>query len=457
MTEESDPRDAALASEGETASAIADSDADRNYGPFSALRHRNYRLFWIGQLVSLTGTWMQNVAQGWLIAKLAASGGVNPEAATAWYLGLISTCGNLPVLFGALIGGVVADRVDKRRLIIGTQSVMMLTALVLSALTAADVVRIWHVLVMAVVLGCATAFDLPARQAFVVDMVGKEDLGGAVALNSGLFNGARAIGPAITGALLVMHVSLAVCFLLNGLSFLAVIAGLLMMEVPPRRLAVSDKHVLQTIREGLAYVRHTRTVRRVLIFVGAFGTFAFSFNVLLPAFVRFYLAPGLAHDFGLQGSKYGMLESVRGTAALLAAITTATLARRRMQARLIVIGAIGSTVGLVIFSMQRSLLPAYISIAFVQFCFVLCFASSQTLVQLEVPDHLRGRVMSIYVLLMTGLAPVGSMTAGSVAHAYNTPIAIRAGVIIALALTTLGLGADIFHRRHGKMVGSVGA
>ena len=455
MTEEFDPRDPALAKQGE--SVEAESVPDRNLGPFSALRHRNYRLFWIGQLISVSGSWMQTVAQGWLIAKLAASSGVNAEAATAWYLGLISACGNLPILFGALLGGVVADRVDKRRLIIGTQTVMMLTALVLSVLTATDVVRIWHVLVMAVVLGCATAFDLPARQAFIVDMVGKDDLGGAVALNSGLFNSARMIGPAITGVLLAAHASLAICFLLNGLSFLAVIAGLMKMEVPPHRIAVSDKHVLQTIREGLGYVRHTRTVRRVLIFVGAFGTFAFSFNVLLPAFVRFYLVPGLAHDFGLQGSKYGMLESVRGIGALAAAITTASVAKRGVHAKLIVLGAIGSTVGLVIFSMQRSLVPAYISIAFVSFCFVLCFASSQTLVQLEVPDYLRGRVMSIYVLLMTGLAPIGSLTAGTVAHAYNTPIAIRAGVVLALVLTALGVGADVFHHRHGKMAGSEGA
>ncbi|HEY3413233.1 MAG TPA: MFS transporter [Armatimonadota bacterium] len=453
MTGESDPRQPALAEE----SQAADTVAGHNYGPFSALRHRNYRLFWFGQLISVSGSWMQTVAQGWLIAKLAASSGANPEAATAWYLGLISACGNLPVLFGALLGGVVADRVDKRRLIIGTQAVMMITALVLSLLTATDVVRIWHVLVMAVVLGCATAFDLPARQAFIVDMVGKEDLGGAVALNSGLFNSARMIGPAITGALLAAHASLAVCFLANGLSFLAVIASLMMMEVPTHRVTVSDQHVIQTIREGLGYVRHTPAVRRVLIFVAAFGTFAFSFNVLLPAFVRFYLARNLANDFGLQGSKYGMLESVRGIGALAAALTAATLAKRRMQAKLIVFGAIGSTIGLIVFSMQRSLLPAYISIAFVSFFFVLCFASSQTLVQLEVPNHLRGRVMSIYVLLMTGLSPIGSLMAGSLAHTFNTPFAIRAGVILGIVLTGLGLGAELFHRRQGKMVGSSGA
>lgn len=428
-----------------------------NLGPFAALRHRNYRLFWVGQLVSVTGTWMQSIAQGWLIAKLAGAHAADPQAATAWYAGIIGTCGSLPILFGALFGGVVADRVDKRRLIIGTQTVMMLCAFVLCALDATGVVQIWHVMVLAVVLGFATAYDLPARQALVVDMVEREDLGGAVALNSGLFNGARMIGPAVTGFLLAIHASLALCFFINGLSFLAVIAGLTQMRLPPTVRRPRDTHVLKTISEGLAYVRHAPTVRRVMIFVGSFGTFAFSFNVLLPAFVRFYLARGLMHDFDLQGSKYGVLESVRGIGAFSAALITASLARRGMQSRMIVIGAVGCTLGLVIFSMMRSLIPAYIAIAFVSFFFVLCFASSQTLVQLEVPDHLRGRVMSLYVLLMNGTGPIGSMTAGAVAHSFGTPVAIRTGVFLALGLTAIGIGGDALHRRHGKMVGADGA
>lgn len=428
-----------------------------NPGPFAALRHRNYRLFWIGQLVSVTGTWMQSIAQGWLIAKLAGAHAVDPQGATAWYAGLIGTCGSLPILFGALFGGVLADRVDKRRLIILTQTVMMLCAFVLCALVATGVVQIWHVMVLAVILGLATAYDLPARQALVVDMVEREDLGGAVALNSGLFNGARMIGPAVTGLLLMIHASLAVCFFINGLSFLAVIAGLTQMRLPPTVRKPRDTHVLRTISEGLGYVRHAPAVRRVMIFVGSFGTFAFSFNVLLPAFVRYYLAPELMRSFDLQGSRYGLLESVRGVGALAAALLTANLARRGMQSRLIVIGAIGCTSGLVVFSMMRSLIPAYIVIAFVSFCFVLCFASSQTLVQLEVPDHLRGRVMSLYVLLMNGTGPIGSMTAGAVAHSFGTPVAIRTGVFLAVGLTAFGIGAETLHRRHGKMVGSDGA
>jgi MFS family permease len=264
------------------------------------------------------------------------------------------------------------------------------------------------------------------------------------------------IGPAMTGMLLALHVSLAVCFFINGLSFLAVIAGLMQMRLPPTVHKPRDEQVFKTILEGLAYVRHAPTVRRVLIFVGAFGTFAFSYNVLLPAFVRFYLARDLMHNFDLQGSKYGALESARGIGAFIAAITAATLAKRRLQARLILIGATGWTIGLLVFSMMRSLVPAYIVIACVAFSFVLCLSSAQTLVQLHVPDHLRGRVMSVYVLLNNGTAPIGSIMAGAVAKSFGTPVAIRTGVFLALALTTVGIGAEALHRHHGKTAGSAG-
>lgn len=427
----------------------------RRLGPLNPLRHRNYRLFWAGQLVSLTGTWVQSVAQGWLIAQLADPSGAHGQGITVWYLGIVSAAGSLPILFGALFGGVMADRVEKRRLIMVTQTIMMLCAFTLAGLVATHVVQIWHVITLAVVLGCATAFDLPTRQAFVVEMVGKEDLAGAVALNSGLFNAARMMGPAITGLMLAAHVSIAACFAINGLSFLAVIAGLWQMRMPPARVVKSNEHVFQTIREGLSYARHAPQVRRVLIFVGAFGTFAFSFNVLLPAFVRYYLAPGL--DPAIQARSYGLLESVRGIGALAGAITAATLATRKLQRTLMIIGAVGSTGGLIAFSMMHALLPAYITMAFVSMSFVLCFSSANTLVQMNVPDHLRGRVMSLYVLLFSGTTPFGSFLAGSVAKAFGTPVAIRTGGFAAVAIVAIGALAEIRRGRHGKMVGSTGA
>ncbi|HEY3266101.1 MAG TPA: MFS transporter [Armatimonadota bacterium] len=418
-------------------------EAQRLRSPFAPLRHRNYRLFWAGQLVSVTGSWVQSVAQGWLIARLADPSGTHGEAAAGWYLGLVGAAGTLPVLFGALFGGVVADRVEKRRLIMATQAVMMLCAFTLAALTFTHVVRIWHVMALAACLGTATAFDLPARQAFVVEMVGREDLSGAVALNSSLFNAARMVGPAITGALMAARVSLSVCFLLNGLSFLAVIFGLRQMVLPPTERVQMDDNVLSTIMEGIGYARHNRSVRRILTFVAAFGTFAFSFNVLLPAFVRYYIVPGLPE--GIQGRSYGLIESVRGVGALAGALTMASLARGGQQRKMLVAGAIGSSIGLVAFSLTRSVLSAYVVIMLVAYCFVCCFASCQTLIQMEVPNELRGRVMSLYVLLFTGLTPIGSLTAGSLARHYDAPTAMRAGVYISLVILAVAALAELRH------------
>lgn len=414
-------------------------------GPFRPLRHRNYRLFWFGQLVSVTGTWVQSVAQAWLVASLADPTGTRGPGEAGWYLGMVATCGSLPILFGALFGGAVADRVSKRRLLMITQTVMMACAFTLALLTATGYVRIWHVMLTAATLGLATAFDLPARQSFVVEMVGKDDLGGAVALNSSLFNAARLVGPAITGFLLAARVPIAICFALNGLSYVAVLVGLSRIDLPAVRHVSSDQRMLDTLREGLSYVRGAPYIRRILMLVGAFGAFAYSFNVLMPAFVRYFLVPDWPAPE--QARAFGMMESVRGMGALAAALTVASLARRGAQTRLLVFGATVSLGGLLLFSTMRSLYPAYAVIALVSFAFVCCNASANTLVQMAVPDAMRGRVMSLYVLLMNGTGPAGAIMAGAVAKGFGAPAAIRAGVWLTLAVFGAGLLAERLRRR----------
>ena len=310
--------------------------APRRPGAFRALGNRNFRLFWVGQLISLIGTWAQSLAQGWLIvllvdpvaSQLLRHGGSavgsaqgnhssSVEAAANFYSGWVNFAGGLPIFLFTLLAGVVADRVDKRKMLLVTQSGLILCALGLGILVAEGRVQIWQVLIFAALSGLFAAFDMPTRQSFVAEMVGKEDLPSAVALNSSIFNAARALGPAVAGLLLAARVSLGAAFLGNAFLSLAVIASLLLIRVPPRsaeaRAAKADnslRGVWASTREGFVYVKNTPTVRNLVILVGSFGVFAFSFNVLIPVFVRYTLLPHSSD--ATQVKAFGFMETVRG-------------------------------------------------------------------------------------------------------------------------------------------------
>lgn len=431
----------------------------RKLGAFRALSIRNFRLFWIGQLISLIGTWAQSLAQGWLIVLLvdpvasqllrhgsavgSSPGSHSPdvEAAANFYSGWVNFAGGLPIFLFTLFAGVVADRVDKRKLLLVTQSGLILSALGLGTLAAAGTVKIWHVLFFAAVSGLFAAFDMPTRQSFVAEMVGKEDLPSAVALNSSIFNAARALGPAVAGLLLAARVSIGAAFLGNAFLSLAVIAGLLMIRVPPR---VADRKVTKadntlrgvwaSTREGFEYVRNTPTVQNLVILVGSFGVFAFSFNVLIPVFVRYTLLPD-ASD-ALQVKSFGFMETVRGVGALGGALTVAVLGNAHRQRNMLITGSLLATLLLIVFGLSRTLWLAYATMAIVSYGFVLCFATSNTLMQIHVPDHLRGRVMSIYTLMFIGTIPFGSLFAGWLAKYIGAPPTIVIFAVISL-LTTL--------------------
>ena len=431
----------------------------RKLGAFRALSNRNFRLFWIGQLISLIGTWAQSLAQGWLIVLLvdpvasqllrhggsavgAAQGNHSPdvEAAANFYSGWVNFAGGLPIFLFTLLAGVVADRVDKRKMLLVTQSGLIFCALGLGILAAEGIVQIWQVLFFAAVSGLFAAFDMPTRQSFVAEMVGKEDLPSAVALNSSIFNAARALGPAVAGLLLAAQVSIGAAFLGNAFLSLAVIAGLLLIRVAPRRTVDKPKAdntlrgVWASTREGFSYVKNTPTVRNLVILVGSFGVFAFSFNVLIPVFVRYTLLPH-ASD-AVQVKSFGFMETVRGVGALGGALTVAVLGNARRQRPMLMIGSLLATVLLVVFGFSRSLWLAYATMAIVSYGFVLCFATSNTLMQLHVPDALRGRVMSIYTLMFIGTIPFGSLFAGWLAKYIGAPSTIVICAVISL-LTTL--------------------
>lgn len=379
---------------------------------FAALRHRNFRLFFVGQLVSLTGTWMQNTAQGWLVYKLTGS---------KVLLGTVAAVGSLPMLLLSVWGGSVADRHPKRTVVLWTQTVMMVLAFAFAALVGMDWIRPWHILVLAALGGASMAFDMPARQAFMVEMTNKEDLMNAVSLNSSIVNGARVVGPAVAGFLMA-HVGLTVCFLLNGLSFVAVIVGLLLMRLPkfvrPSHLSSTRHHVI----EGFAYVAKHRRVRILLLLFGVVGVFGWSYSVLLPAYA--------ADILGVGERGYGALLSANGLGALAGALTVATYGRR-ISARVLILG------GLCLFSAMLVCLAVLRWYPLVLCCMavggwgmLLYFSTTNTLIQTSVSDHMRGRVMGIWALVFGGMMPVGGLEAGFLSQAVGVPWAVSIGALV---------------------------
>lgn len=379
---------------------------------FAALKHRNFRLFFMGQLVSLIGSWMQSTAQGWLVYQLTGS---------KVMLGSVAAAGALPMLIFSVWGGSLADRYSKRTVMLFTQSVMMLLAFAFAALMWSGHIQPWHILLLAASGGMAMAFDVPARQAFTVEMTSREDLMNAVSLNSSIFNGARIVGPAVAGFLMA-HVGMIWCFLLNGLSFIAVIIGLLMMRlprfVPPAEMGSTGRHMI----DGFVYVAGHRPARVMLLLVGVVGIFGWSYSVLLPAY-----ATDILH-VGERG--YGALLSANGFGALLGALTVATYGNR-VEPRLMILG------GLWMFSVMLLLLAvvqwfplALVCLAVGGWGMLLFFSRANTLIQTSVTDEMRGRVMGIWALVFGGMMLVGGIESGLLSQAVGVPWTIVVGALV---------------------------
>jgi MFS family permease len=398
-----------------------------------ALRHRNYRLFWTGQLVSLIGTWMQTVAQAWLVLTLSDN---DPLA-----LGLISVAQFLPTTLFSLFTGVLADRYSKYKIIIITQITAMLLAITLGVLTATGAVQLWHIYLCAAGLGIVNAFDMPTRQSFVPEMVGKEDLMNAVALNSTIFNGARVAGPAVAGLLIgvgerifnstLAGVSLAVW--LNALSYVAVLIGLSRIKTAELHLSqkpLNQGTVFSNLKEGLLYIKNTPTVLSLIMIIGMVGTFGFNFNVWIPVLSREYL------KVGAEG--YGILMGGFGFGAFAGALWLAMSSKqpelRRIMTAVAFFGAFLMLVGVS-------------GIYFVSLALMVCAglamiranASSNTLIQMTTPDHLRGRVMSVYLLVFAGTAPLGSLFMGGLGNWLGTPVSMLIGGLMVMLSVPLVL------------------
>ena len=380
----------------------------RLHAALRSLRARNYRLFISGQLISLIGTWMQTVAQAWLIYRLTGS---------AALLGLIGFAAQIPVFVLAPLGGVIADRVNRHRVLIATQTSMMVLALMLAALTLSSRVAVWEVFTLAALLGVANAFDIPARQAFVAEMVEREDLANAIALNSSMVNGARIVGPAIAG-LVVAAVGEGWCFLINGLSYVAVLAALLRMHVKPSGAPSSMPSAWDSIVEGFAFAWQKTPVRALLLLLGLVSLMGMPYSVLMPIFAEEILHGG--------PDSYGLLMSASGVGALAAAATLTVRKSVRGLGRWVALSAAGFGVCLIGFSVSRALWLSALLLVPAGFCMMMEMASSNTLIQSMVPDRLRGRVMAVYSMMFMGMAPLGALMAGALAQ----PLGARATVVI---------------------------
>jgi MFS family permease len=373
-----------------------------------ALQYHNFQLFFSGQLISLIGTWMQNLAQAWLVYRITGS---------MVQLGGITFCSQIPIFLLSPVGGIVADRYSRHRVVITTQTLSMLLALVLSALTLTNTVKIWHIYLLAGMLGAVNAFDIPARQAFIVDMVARQDLMNAIALNSSMFNASRVVGPAIAG-ILVAWIGEGWCFFANGISYIAVIVGLLLMHVE-RHEHVDRGSPVANLVEGFRFVFQNSPIHALLILVGITSIAGTPFQVLMPVFADRILHGG--------PKALGWLTGCAGVGALFAALL---LASRRTLKGLSVWVASSATafgIGLIIFSSLRTYVLSAASLVPVGFAVMLQMGSTNTLIQSMVPDQLRGRVMSVYSMVMMGMAPFGGLISGLVADRLGAPMTVAIG------------------------------
>jgi MFS family permease len=388
-----------------------------------ALRHRNFQLFFSGQLISLVGTWMQTVAQSWLVYKLTGSG---------LLLGSVGFASQIPVFLFAPLGGITADRSNRQRVVIATQVASMILALVLAALTLTHRVTVKEIFVLAALLGVVNAFDIPGRQAFLVDMVGKEDLMNAIALNSSMFNGARVVGPAVAGVL-VARLGEGWCFFANGVSYIAVIVGLLMMNVHAPARASAHTSPFEHVMEGFRFVSKTAPIRALLLLLGVVSVTGMPYVVLMPIFADRILHRGGQELASLIGShdlgavRLGILMGAAGVGALLGALTLAMRSGVKGLGTWVSMCCAGFGVSLILFAFSTSFWLSVLLLLPVGYFIMLQMASSNTLIQAMVPDALRGRTMAVYSMMFMGLAPVGALLGGALSDRLGAPSTVAIG------------------------------
>jgi MFS family permease len=396
-----------------------------NVERFSALYHRDFRLFWFGQLISLSGTWMHSVAQGWLVYSLTKS---------PFYLGIVATASTLPILLFTLIGGIVADRFRKRDLIILTQVLSIAPPLMLGILTDLNVITVYQVILLAIFLGTVNAFDMPARQSFVIEMVGKEHLLNAIALNSAAFNGARMIGPVVAG-FVIAYLGLPACFYLNAVSFIAVIIALSRIKVKGES-KVASKGFFRELPEGIQFIKKQRDILYAIVLIAIFSLFGIPYMSFLPVFAE--------EVFGAGAKGLGFLVSATGIGAFSAAIIIALKGNIENKWRYMSAAGLCFSLSLFAVSISKVFWVSLILLAFAGWGIVSFLATANSFIQLSTTDNLRGRVMSVYTLVFLGFVPIGSSIIGITADSIGTINAVAISSVICL------IGAIMFSIKHLK-------
>lgn len=392
-----------------------------------ALNHRNFQLFFSGQMISLVGTWMDSIAEAWLVYRLTGS---------SLLLGTVAFASQIPVFLLAPIGGMVADRWNRQRIVIATQASSMVLAGILAVLTLTHRVTVWEIIVLAALMGAVNAFDIPARQAFLVDMVGREDLLNAIALNSSMFNGARVIGPSIAG-ILVASIGEGWCFAANSISYIAVITGLLMMQVNRAAVETPRASPFEHIAEGFRFVWNTGPIRALLMLLGLVSLVAMPYSVLMPIF-----AAKILHG---DARTLGILMGATGVGALGGALTLASRSGVQGLGRWVAVACASFGTALILFSFSHWYFLSVALLVPVGFAMMVQMASSNTLIQAMVPDRLRGRAMAVYSMMFMGMAPIGALLSGWSADYIGAQWTLAVGGVGAI------IGAAFFARNLPKI------
>jgi len=401
---------------------------------FAALRHRNYRLYFFGQLISLMGTWMQRTAQGWLVTDLVlelVGSGAAPSVTNLW-VGVVSAAGTLPVLFLAPFTGIIADYNDKRRVLIFTQSLAVAQAVALTILTYTGLINLPLLITLALFLGFVFSMEVPARQGLAIELVGREVLPNAIALNSSTFNIARLVGPGLTGVILALHFRVADAFLFNAISFFAVIIALVLMrgnfKAQARGTEERESH-FRRVTAGVRFLFGQPGLRRIVAMVGITAMLVMPVISLLPAIARY--------QFKATAPQFGFLVMCVGIGALTGALALAYVSARGMQLFILRIGYVVLLTSVALFTQVHSITHAYVLLILVGFGFPWVFANSNTIVQLRVPDALRGRVMGAYSMVFMGSFPIGTLTMGALASRFGASPTILTGVILTALMYVL--------------------
>ena len=383
------------------------------YSVFPAFRSHNYKLYFSGQIISMIGTWLQMVAEGWLVLEITDS---------AFYVGLVSAAATVPSLIFSLFGGVIVDRFSKRKVLLFTQTASMILAFVLGLLTISGLINVWEIMILAFLLGSITAIDLPARQAFTFEMVDKKDLPSAIALNSAIFNGSRVIGPGIAG-LVIASIGTGGTFILNGISYIASIAGLFFIKV--NFIESKDHpHPLKAIKDGISYSWNSRLIKTILIFSAVISVFGFSYLTIMPVIAK--------NIFHIEASGLGYLFSASGLGALAGTILLSAFSRKIKSPVLIFGGISLFSLSIMIFTFITSFPLALVFMFFSGIGMMACFSTINTFLQENIENKFRGRVMSIYTLVFMGLAPLGNVQIGYFSEHFGTSFAIQLGIAIVI-------------------------